>query len=110
MREKIDSSDLEEIPPEILKYVLEETTNQELDDITTETNIILDQEVIIEGEFLDAGEDSCINDDDEVYDVLDSKSYTMSSPSSGETGNSATIIFQKVEIEGEIRVNFGESV
>ena len=112
MKERIDSSDLEDIPPEILKYVLEEeeSDNQDLDNstiiTTTQASGALDDEIIIEGEFLETGEDSCSNR--VSYQVLDSKTYSMESEE-GETGTSATIIFQEVLVEGETKVNFGES-
>ena len=111
VKKRIDSSDVEDVSPEILKYVLEESEesdNQDSDDSTTETIIAEDsmEEVIIEGEFLEAEDESCGNDAD--YQILDSKSYSMSSSEVATDNSTATIMFQQVDVEGETKVNFGK--
>ena len=100
---------MKDISPEILNYVLKERQNQDSNNSTTEAGISEDLagDIIIEGEFLESGEDSCSTEEDAVsYDIKDVKSYSMNS--GGEIGNSATIMFQEVTIEEESRVNFGK--
>ena len=102
---------MEDVSPEILKYVLEESEDQDSDNSTTETTETgtedPQEEVIIEGEFVEAEEESCIPSNDVVYQILDTKSYLMSNEV--ETDNSSAIIkFQQVDVEGETKVNFGK--
>ena len=104
---------MEDISPEILKYVLdgEEDLYQDLDNSTTTDLSIsedLDGEIIIEGEFLETGEESC-TEEDVRYDVINTLSFSMTSEGAGDSLNSATIIFQEVLIEEESKVNFGKS-
>ena len=111
VKKRIDSSDVEDVSPEILKYVLEEreSDNQDSDNSTTETIITEDplEEVIIEGEFVEAEEESCSPSNDLVYQILNTKSYSMSNEVA--TDNSSAIIkFQQVDVEGETKVNFGK--
>ena len=100
---------MEDVSPEILKYVLEETDDRDYDISTTESITTEDSmaEVIIEGEFVEAEDESCSTNASEVYQILDSKSYTMSSDVATEK-TSATIIFQQVDVEDERKVNFGK--
>ena len=94
-----------------MNYVLKERQNQDSNNSTTEASISEDLagDIIIEGEFLESGEDSCSTAEDPIsYDIKDVKSYTMNRGASGEIGNSATIMFQEVTIEEESRVNFGK--
>ena len=94
-----------------MKYVLEESDNQDSDNSTTETIDIVtedpQEEVIIEGEFVEAEDESCSPSNDVVYQILDSKSYSMSSDVATDN-TTATINFQQVEVEGETKVNFGK--
>ena len=111
VKDKIDSSDLTDISPEILNYVLRERQDQDSDYVTTDASISEDStgDIIIEGEFLESGEENCSTAENATsYDIRDVKSYSMNSGSSGEVGNSATILFQEVMIEAESRVNFGK--
>ena len=109
VKKRIDSSDVEDVSPEILKYVLEESDSQDSDNSTTESFTTEDsqEEVIIEGEFVEASDESCGSDVSQ-YQILDSKSYTMSSSDVGTDTSTATIMFQQVEVEGETKVNFGK--
>ena len=54
VKDKIDSSDLTDISPEILNYVLRERQDQDSDYVTTDASISEDstEDIIIEGEFL----------------------------------------------------------
>ena len=100
---------MEDVSPEILKYVLEESEDQDSENSTTETIGTEDpqDEVIIEGEFVEAEEESCSSSNDVVYQILDTKSYSMSNEVA--TDNSSAIIkFQQVDVEGETKVNFGK--
>ena len=111
VKKRIDLSDVEDVSPEILKYVLEESDNQDSDNATTETIVTADsqEEVIIEGEFVEAEseDDSCNTSSDVIYQILNSKSYLMSSDVAT-SNSSATIKFQQVDVEGETKVNFGK--
>merc|ERR1712241_1478553 len=62
------------------------------------------EEVIIEGEFLEAEDESC--NTDVSYPILDTKSYSMSSSEERTDNTTATIVFQLVDVEGETKVNF----
>ena len=108
VKKRIDLSDVEDVSPEILKYVLEESDNATSDNATTETIVTADsqEEVIIEGEFLEA-EDAICNTD-VSYPILDTKSYSMSSSEERTDNTTATIVFQQVDVEGETKVNFGK--
>ena len=108
VKKRIDSSDVEDVSPEILKYVLEESESQDSDNFTTETILTEDsqEEVIIEGEFLEAEDESC--NTDVSYPILDTKSYSMSSSEERTDNTTATIVFQQVDVEGETKVNFGK--
>ena len=108
VKKRIDSSDVEDVSPEILKYVLEESESQDSDNFTTETILTEDsqEEVIIEGEFLEAEDESC--NTDVSYPILDTKSYSMSSSEVTTEVTTATIEFQQVDVEGETKVNFGK--
>ena len=109
VKKRIDSSDVEDVSPEILKYVLEESEDQDSENSTTETIGTEDpqDEVVIEGEFVEAEEEGCSSSNDVVYQILDTKSYSMSNEVA--TDNSSAIIkFQQVDVEGETKVNFGK--
>ena len=108
VKKRIDSSDVEDVSPEILKYVLEESESQDSDNFTTETILTEDsqEEVIIEGEFPEAEDESC--NTDVSYPILDTKSYSMSSSEERTDNTTATIVFQQVDVEGETKVNFGK--
>ena len=111
VKKRIDSSDVEDVSPEILKYVLEESEDPDSDNSTTETTETGTEdpqdEVVIEGEFVEAEEESCSPSNDVVFQILDTKSYSMSNEVA--TDNSSAIIkFQQVDVEGETKVNFGK--
>ena len=104
---------MEDVSPEILKYVLEESEesdNQDSDNSTTTTETITTEdslgEVIIEGEFVETEDEIC--DNDVVHQILNSKSYSMSSSDVATDNSTATIMFQQVDVEGENKVNFGK--